>query len=202
MSTVRKPPSRKGAKRPDAMERRRRGFEPLASLTSGMIRDAAGKRGFAVVRLLTHWPEIVGDELARSCRPVKMSHGQGFGATLVLLTTGALAPVISMRLPQIRDKVNACFGYNAVARIRLTQTAGTGFAEAATAFTPGRTQSHDREPDNQAPDPETIARAEAAIAGIRDPAFREALGRLAVQVLSRHEAAAARSRFNDQDQTQ
>lgn len=197
MNTVKKIAQRKAGTRSDANTRRRRGFEPLASLTSGMIQDAANKRGFAVVRLLTHWPEIVGAELARDCRPVKMSHGQGFGATLVLLASGAVAPIISMRLPQIRDKVNACFGYNAVARIRLTQTTGAGFADSQTPFA--------AKPATKAPakpSPEIIAKAAATTDGIQDPAFRDALEHLAIQVLSRQNDKMARSQFNEQDQTQ
>lgn len=160
-------------------KRRMRGFEPVARLTEGAIRDAAGQRGFAVARLLTHWPEIVGEEIAALCRPVRMSHGRGFGATLVLLTTGPRAPLLEMRLPLIRDKVNACFGYNAVARISLTQTAAHGFAEGQASFTPAAAPPP--------PSPELARLAADTVAPITDPRFREALARLALAVLSRQD---------------
>ncbi|MGR3522662.1 MAG: DciA family protein, partial [Paracoccus sp. (in: a-proteobacteria)] len=73
--------SRKGSRR------RRRGFEAASSLLAERVQKAAEGRGFAVSRLLTHWPEIAGDKLAGLTRPVRISHGRGsFGATLTLLT--------------------------------------------------------------------------------------------------------------------
>ena len=167
---------------PPAARRRMRGFEPVARLTEGAIRDAAGKRGFAVARLLTHWPEIVGEDIAAICRPVGMSHGRGFGATLSLLTTGPHAPMLEMRLPAIRDRVNACFGYNAVARISLTQTAASGFAEGQAHFTPAPGTAR---PQPRPPAPEVLRKAQASVSGIRDPNFRQSLERLAILVLSR-----------------
>ena len=158
-----------------------KGFEPVARLTEGAIRDAAGQRGFAIARLLTHWPEIVGEDTAAHCRPVRMSHGRGFGATLVLLTTGARAPMLEMRLPAIREQVNACFGYNAVARISLTQTASHGFAEGQAQFS----HAPATPPAPPPPSPELVRQAAESVAEVDDPQFREALARLAIAVLSR-----------------
>lgn len=171
---------------PPAARRRMRGFEPVARLTEGPIRDAAGKRGFAVARLLTHWPEIVGQDIAAICRPVSMGHGRGFGATLVLLTTGPQAPMLEMRLPAIREQVNACFGYNAVARVSLTQTAATGFAEGQAHFAPAPGTLPPAAPP---PAPEVLRKAAASVAEVRDPHFRQALERLAIQILSRKDGA-------------
>lgn len=175
------PRPRRGLAAETGSRRRFRGFEPVAALTADTIRDAAGRRGFAVARLLTHWPEVVGADLARLCRPVRMGHGRGFGATLVLLTTGPHAPMIEMRLPQIRDKVNACFGYNAVARISLTQTAATGFAEGQARFEGPPAPSRRPVPP---PTPAQAARAAETVAGIQDPQFRHALESLALRILA------------------
>lgn len=99
------------------------------------IRAASEARGFAETRLLTHWAEIVGPAVAAIARPVNVSYGKGgFGATLTLLTTGAQAPMLEMQKEQIREKVNACYGYSAISRVRITQTAPTGFAEGQIAF--------------------------------------------------------------------
>lgn len=99
------------------------------------IRAASEARGFAETRLLTHWAEIVGPAVAGIARPVNVSYGKGgFGATLTLLTTGAQAPMLEMQKEQIREKVNACYGYSAISRVRITQTAPTGFAEGQIAF--------------------------------------------------------------------
>jgi hypothetical protein len=41
-----------------------------------------------------------------------------------MCSSGAQAPCWKCK-EQIRAKVNACYGYNAIARIRITQTAAT-----------------------------------------------------------------------------
>ncbi|KFE34728.1 hypothetical protein DW2_11001 [Thioclava atlantica] len=168
-------------------DRRMRGFEPAARLLRSRIRAAGEARGFAVSRLLTHWPEVVGQEIAAQCRPVKIGYSKGgFGATLTLLTTGAAAPMLQMQLPQIRDKVNACYGYNAISRIALTQTAPTGFAEGQAQFTPAP------KPAPRAPDPDVLAKAKATVADCADGDLRAALEQLAQNVLSRSEERAGR----------
>jgi hypothetical protein len=42
--------------------------------------------------------------------------------------------MLEMQKEILRARVNACYGYNAIARIRITQTAPTGFAEGQAAF--------------------------------------------------------------------
>ena len=70
------------------------GFARTSSLLQARIRKASESRGFAVSRLLTHWAEIVGADLAAMARPVDVKYGrQGIGATLRVLTTGPQAPL-------------------------------------------------------------------------------------------------------------
>ncbi|TMV57313.1 DUF721 domain-containing protein, partial [Thioclava sp. BHET1] len=49
-----------------------RGFEQTSGLLKERIRAAGETRGFAVTRLLTHWAEIVGPEIAPLAVPVKV----------------------------------------------------------------------------------------------------------------------------------
>ncbi|PKP69786.1 MAG: DUF721 domain-containing protein [Alphaproteobacteria bacterium HGW-Alphaproteobacteria-4] len=157
-----------------------RGFEPTGSLVREPVRKAGETRGFTVARLLTHWPEVVGEEIAAHTRPVKVGYGKGgLGATLTLLTIGPLAPVVQMQLDHIRERVNACYGYNAISRILLTQTAPIGFAEGQAAFGPAP------KPEPPAPDPVAVRRAEAAVSAVSDPNLRAALAMLGQNVLSR-----------------
>lgn len=163
-----------------ASSRRMRGFEPASGLLKDRIRTAGEKRGFAMTRLLTHWAEIVGDDLARITRPVKVGYARGgLGATLTLLTRAAEAPMVQMQLPQIRDRVNACYGYNAICRISLTQTAATGFAEGQAEFTPAPKAAAPH------PDPAIAAKASATASGVQDESLRAALAALAQNILTR-----------------
>ncbi|MBL4806649.1 MAG: DUF721 domain-containing protein [Rhodobacteraceae bacterium] len=115
--------------------RKRRGFVHAGGLLGTRIRDTTGQRGFAEARLLTQWPEIVGESVAKIAKPVKISYTrQGLGAKLTILALGANGPELQMQLPRIKERVNACYGYNAISEIRITQTASTGFGEGATAF--------------------------------------------------------------------
>lgn len=159
--------------------RRSRGFQAASSLLADRVQKAAEGRGFAVARLLTHWPEIAGPQLAAATRPVKISHSRGaFGATLTLLTTGPMAPMVEMQLPMLRDKVNACYGYNAIQRITLTQTAASGFAEGRASFTHAPKTA-------KAPDPERVEQAERVGAQFTDPTLAQAMATLALNVAQR-----------------
>lgn len=179
MPTDHRDEQREGPRQGFKPSRRMRGFEPASGLLRDKIREAGEARGFAVARLLTHWAEVVGDEVAAIARPVKIGYGRsGLGATLTLLTTGAAAPILQMQLPKIRERVNACYGYNAISRVAITQTAPTGFAEGQAAFAPAP-------PPVPEPAPEILARAAETAEGVSDPSLRAALEVLAQNVLSR-----------------
>ena len=160
--------------------RRMRGFEAASSLLGDRIRRAGEKRGFAVARLLTHWSDIAGEDLARVTRPVKVGYGRdGLGATLTLLTTSAQAPMVQMQLPALRERVNACYGYAAISRISLTQTAPAGFDE-------GKAQFGVAPPaEARAADPALCREASAAARGVRDDGLRAALETLTLNFLTR-----------------
>ncbi len=159
--------------------RKRRGFVQTGSLLTKQIRKTGERRGFAETRLLTQWTEIAGAEIAAMARPLKVTYArEGFGATLVLLCNGASAPEVEMQIPVIRERVNACYGFNAISRVRLTQTAPAGFAEAQAPF---------EAPPKSPPDPRLCAQAEAQAADIEDTNLREALVKLGANVLSRRD---------------
>ena len=158
--------------------RRMRGFEPAAQLLTQRIRAAGEAKGFAVARLLTHWDNIVGADTARITRPVKVHYGrEGFGATLTLLVASAHAPMVQMSLPKLVERVNAAYGYAAIARIALTQTATSGFAEGQTPFS-GATQV-------KTPDPALLEKANSLARPIHDETLRHALAELGQNILTR-----------------
>lgn len=162
------------------------GFARTSALLQGQIRKTSETRGFAQSRLLTHWAEIAGEDVAAMSRPVEVSYSKGgFGATLVLLTTGANAPVLEMQKVQIRERVNAVYGYNAIARVRVTQTASRGFADGKVSF--------DHRPGVRAqaePDPATLAQAHEVAHGVADDGLRAALERLATHVITKSKGLA------------
>lgn len=161
-----------------------KGFSRTSSLLQERIRKASESRGFAESRVLTHWAEIVGEDTARICQPVDVKYGrQGFGATLTVLTTGAQAPMLEMQKETLRMRINAAYGYNAITHLRITQTAPTGFAEGQAVFGAA--------PKAEKPKPDAATCAEAAdvAAPVGDDDLRQALERLAQNVISKNKNA-------------
>ena len=153
-----------------------RGFRQAGGLIATRVKRAGEKHGFAETRLLTEWESVVGPEIAAKAEPIKVTYARGgFGATLVLGCKGAVAPEVEMLSPVIRERVNACYGYNAISRIRISQTRGYGFAEAQADYAAP-----------QAPGPQLDPSERAALtdrtAGIADPALRAALRDLGTSI--------------------
>ena len=165
---------------PQPKTRRMRGFEPAFGLMQRDVRTVSETRGFAVTRLLTHWAEIVGADLAAITKPLKVGYNsEGMGATLTLLTRAATAPQVQMQLPILQEKVNAVYGYKAIARITLTQTAPTGFSEGQVEFTVAPTAKV------PPPDPVILAQAIHVTQGVQNDKLRSALEEMAKNILSR-----------------
>lgn len=161
--------------------RKGRKFTRTGSLLEKQIRKVGESRGFTVSRLLTHWSEIVGEDTAATALPVKIGYGRGgMGATLTVLTTGANAPLLQMQAEKIRDKVNQCYGYQAISKVRITQTASTGFAEGQVQFKPKPRQK----PKPQIT-PEIQNDARQTVAAVQDKTLQDALARLGENILSR-----------------
>lgn len=161
--------------------RKSRGFARTSTVLQPSIRKASEGRGFAVTRLLTHWAEVVGEGTAKIATPVGVSYAKsGMGATLTVLTTGAQAPMLEMEKEKIRNKVNACYGYNAIARIKVTQTAPTGFAEGRVAFVSAPEEK-------KRPDAAMKSAASDLSKGIKDDGLRGALAALGANVLSKQQ---------------
>lgn len=151
--------------------KRGRGFAHAGGILTTRIRQGAHSRGFAEARLLTQWDAIVGPQIARLARPGKVSYAKGgIGATLTIIASGANAPVVAMQTDQIRERVNACYGYNAISRVRIDQSAWTpGMAETQATF------EHDK--------PEPQPKVTMGIENVTDEGLRDALAKLAGNVL-------------------
>ena len=158
----------------------RKGARRVSALVDRDIKRLGEKRGFSESRLLTHWAEIAGADIAAICQPVKIGYPRGgFGAVLTLLTTGAQAQMLQMQLPRLEERVNACYGYKAISRIMITQTAPTGFADGQAEFAARPKVAR------PAPSPEILAEARQKTQGVGDASLRDALERLATNIISK-----------------
>ena len=127
-------------KTPSEKSRRfRHGPINIGNLTGRLTKPALGKRGFAGAEILTHWPTIVGAELAAFACPleVKYPRGRNAGATLHLrVAHGAAAAMLQMKIPAIIERINRFFGYEAVVQVQAAQGPMPKRAKAPTAPPP------------------------------------------------------------------
>ena len=100
---------------------------PLAELVGRCVGETFARQGFASAELVTHWPEIVGEEVAAHSEPIRLQWPQANGpdeaaaATLVLRVEGPAAIEIQHLAPVILERVNRFLGWRAVAKIALRQ---------------------------------------------------------------------------------
>jgi hypothetical protein len=144
--------------------RRGGGLRRLPDLLRRVLEPAARRRGLAEARLLTEWATVVGPLLATRCHPIRLSpRSDGRGGVLVLHVNGAAALELQHSEPQILERINGYFGYEAVGRLRLTQ-----------APLPRRNDRATRPVSCGVSDAEEIEIAQA-VRAIDDPALRAAL---------------------------
>ena len=115
---------------PAAPARPRRGARPVAELIDGALRPVVRKRGFASTDLFRNWGEIVGPAFASVSQPERLSWPRrledggedGFEpATLTVRCEGSRALLLQHEAPTVVERINAVFGFPAVARLRIVQ---------------------------------------------------------------------------------
>ena len=146
---------------------------PLSQLVGKTIADLFARQGFATTGIVTHWPEIVGPEIADHAEPMRMvwprrvHEDDPDPATLVLRVEGPVALEIQHLSGVIIERVNRFFGWRAVGRIQIRQAP---------------LARRGRKTPPPAPDPAIVARLAAGMADIADDDLRGALARLGAAV--------------------
>lgn len=177
------PPARKTFSPPSRIQR---GLLALGAMVSKVTTPLYRKRGFAEARILIDWPLIVGERFAAVTLPEKLvfSRGNKRGGNkgggerdglLHVRVGGPLATELQHLEPQIVERINGYFGYEAVARLKLVQ------GPVPSPPQPAAAQSR----------PQADARTKRAMgeltAGIADEGLREALHDLGCAVTAQQE---------------
>ena len=122
-----KPAARKFERQFERQFERPRGgpARAIADLMPEIGRTAFRRFGFVQSSVVTRWPEIVGEAHARVCSPeaIRFPPGEKSDGILQLLVEPGHAPIIQHVIPEIIERVNRFFGYNAVGRVKLRQGA-------------------------------------------------------------------------------
>jgi hypothetical protein len=107
----------------DVTEERRGRLRAIAAELPRITGAVLGKRGFAEAQLVAQWPAVIGEEIARGVCPEKLrfARGERRDGTLYLRVAPGLGLEIQHREPVLIERINAFFGYRAVARLVLKQ---------------------------------------------------------------------------------
>jgi hypothetical protein len=132
---------------------------------------ALGKQGLGEAQLVQHWAEIVGERLAKSTSPERLSFTRGArrDGTLKLRVAPGIALEIQHSEPILLERINGFFGYRAVARIALSQT-----------WVPRQEPPPRRRPLQEG----ETAELDRRVASVSDEPLRAALKRLGAAILA------------------
>lgn len=148
--------------------KRPRNASPLADLVGRTVGDAFAKQGFAAAEIVTHWREIVGDDLAKRSEPIKLAWPRrddpASVGVLQIRVEGAYALEIQHLQPVIIERVNRYFGWRCVGRLAIRQGP----------VVPRRKRPVPR----KEPTAEEIARTRATLGKFEDDALGQSVARL------------------------
>ncbi|SDF42259.1 hypothetical protein SAMN05216241_10146 [Limimonas halophila] len=171
--------SKDGANARGVNDRRRGTLRALAPEVQRVARSKLGKHSLAEASLLTEWPSVVGADIARMAVPRGIrfpNRNQRREGTLELRVAAAHATRLKHQEPLVVERVNAFFGYKAVASLRLLHDGRLDRKAAQDRATEQATERDTAEAATSSP--ETERRVTQQVEHVADPELREALARL------------------------
>ena len=117
---------------PEQLEKERRtsGLTPIGVDMRNLAKNVLGKRGFSNVDLIAHWPEIIGENLAKAVKPDKITYPKNDrinGTLYVRVQGGAFATLFEHQKNIILDKINTFLGYSALSNVKIQQDVQVNF---------------------------------------------------------------------------
>ena len=96
----------------------------LASCIEPLTRPVFKAKGLAGSRILSQWPEVVGNALATRCYPEKLTfpHGKTTDGTLTIAVENGFATEMQYMIPAILERLATYYGYKAVSRIAISHS--------------------------------------------------------------------------------
>lgn len=99
------------------------GLKPLARLVAGIATPICQRAGFSQASIVLDWDKIVPAAFSQFCQAIKVTfpaHKKSQGI-LHIRVPSAMALAISYQTPQILERVNTYYGYQAIAKITIHQ---------------------------------------------------------------------------------
>ena len=154
---------------------------PLGAHLKEIVAPALAARGLGEASLVTHWPEIVGADIARFARPIQLQwphrgakrdpEEKSAPATLVLRIDGAFGVEAQHASATIMARVNAHLGWRCVDKIAFRQGPFEPLAKPRTRPKP--------------PSAAALAAARELGAEVADEELRESLARLGARIIDK-----------------
>lgn len=105
-------------------DRKGGGFRALGTALNKMTKPIFGKRGLADGVIAMEWPQIVGESLAKVTMPERISYpkrDRRDGTLYLKVAGGSFATELIHFEPQLIERINRYFGYQAVSRVQINQ---------------------------------------------------------------------------------
>ena len=139
-----------------------------------ILRPLAKKAGGSTANLRPHWPQIVGDKLARVSKPARYASGAR-GRTLVIEAPSAAATLLTSNMSRILQRIEAVIGPHDIAHIKVTSRRNKPISAAPKKYAPaqrGLTPSEQAELDDK-------------LSKLKNEALRPALEKLGKKLYTR-----------------
>ena len=159
---------------------RRARLGPLSAEVPALTKAALGSRGFAEAGLISDWAAIVGADIGRTSRPVSLKFPKNLrqDGVLTIQAGGGASLELQHLKPQILERINAHFGYRAVAELRFQQGAVARPTRQQTVLAPP-----------SAGDREAVMNA---VAGVEDAELKATLARLGMAIHGKRQTVKSR----------
>jgi len=107
-------------KQGDAPPPRRNRTEAVGQEGRSLAASVFARKGFPDPTLVLRWAEIVGPDVARLARPIRLSAGPD-GGTLTLKAEPGASVFLQHETPALCERINTYLGQPAVSRLRFVQ---------------------------------------------------------------------------------
>jgi hypothetical protein len=107
-------------KQPDEPPPRRNWTEPVSRSAGSIGSVAFARAGFRDPTLILRWDEIVGPDIARIARPLKLSDGAS-GGVLTLKAEPGAAMLLQYETRKLCERINNFLGRETVSKLKFVQ---------------------------------------------------------------------------------
>ena len=104
-------------------ERKQSYFKKVGNSLPKIIDKNIKEKNFIEISLIKKWREIIGDDIAKFCWPIKIvfSEINNLNGIIFLKTMRGKSMEIEFKNEEIIEKLNQFFGYKAIAKISVVQ---------------------------------------------------------------------------------